>query len=177
MRALSLDYRQRKTGHWTGIALLILVLAGIGWLIYYYREISNEAIHLESLISRIERKLHPSQMVVPVTAAESQQRATEVKNANDVLLRLSLPWDRLFESVEAANNDNVALLGVDPDSKKGSIKISGEAKDFAAMLGYIRALQASKFFTEVYLQQHQVQEKDPDKPIHFILDASWTGKH
>lgn len=177
MRALSLDYRQRKIGHRAGIALLVLVLAGIGGLIYYYREISNEAIHLENLISRIERKLRPSQMAVPVTAAEAQQRAMEVKNANDLLLRLSLPWDQLFESLEAANTDNVALLGVDPDSKKGLIKISGEAKDFDAMLGYIRALQASKFFSEVYLQQHQVQEKDPDKPIHFTLDASWTGKY
>lgn len=157
--------------------MLLLALAGAGFLIYYYRQMSIEASHLEKLISKIERNLRPSQRALPMTAAEAQQRAAEVKNANDVLLKLSLPWSRLFESVESANSDSMALLGIDPDSKKGVIKISGEAKDFDALLAYIRSLQSSGFFTEVFLHKHQVQENNPDKPIYFILDASWTGKY
>jgi Tfp pilus assembly protein PilN len=90
---------------------------------------------------------------------------------------MGLPWDMLFQTMESANNDNIALLGIDPDSKKGQIKISGEAKDFDALLGYIRTLQKNNFFTEVSLQHHQVQELDPDKPIRFTLDASWKEKH
>ena len=157
MRALSLDYwRTNRFWHWVGVAILMLALMGAILLVYHYRGLSNEATHLEQLIARIEHKLHPGHIVAPITIAETQKLGIEVKNANQVLLHLSLPWDRLFKTVESANSDKVALLGMDPDSKNGLIKVSGEAKDFDALLGYIRALQASDFFTAVYLQHHQV---------------------
>ncbi|MGZ8983678.1 MAG: PilN domain-containing protein [Methylotenera sp.] len=177
MRALSLDYRRtHRFWHWAGITMLMLVLVGVAQLVNYYLALSNETTHLEKLTARIEHKLHPGHIAAPITIAETQQLGMEVKNANQVLLQLSLPWDQLFQAVESANSDNVALLGIGPDSKRGLIKVSGEAKDFDALLGYIRTLQASDFFTGVYLQHHQVQEQNPDKPIRFILDASWTGR-
>ncbi len=177
MHALSLDYRKtNRFWHWVGIAMLMLTIGGAVKLGSYYLALSNEMTHLEKLIARIERKLHPGYIAPPTNIAEMQQLRIEVKNANEVLLQLSLPWDRLFQTVESANSDNIALLGIDPDSKRGQIKVSGEAKDFDALLGYIRTLQASNFFTGVYLQHHQVQELDPDKPIRFTLDASWTDK-
>lgn len=177
MRALSLDYRRsNRMWHWIGLALLALALVGAVQLAAYYRALSSEMVHLEKLIARIERTLHSDHIVAPVTTAEAQQLRTEVKNANEVLLQLSLPWNQLFQTVELANSDKVALLGIDPDSKRGWIKVSGEAKDFDALLDYIRTLQKSNFFTVVYLQHHQVQEQDPEKPIRFTLDASWTDK-
>ncbi len=177
MHALSLDYRRTsRFWHWTGVAVLLLALVGAAQLVSYYRALSNETTHLEKLIAKIEHKLHPSHIAAPITVAEAQQLGIEVKNANEVLLQLSLPWDQLFQTVESANNDNIALLGIDPDSKKERIRVSGEAKDFDALLGYIRTLQASNFLTGVYLQHHQVQEQDPDKPIRFTLDTSWTDK-
>lgn len=159
-----------------GVAMLLLALWGMVQLGAYYVAVSNETIYLEKLIAKIQRKLNPGHIAAPTTVAESQRLGVEIKNANQVLLQLSLPWDGLFQAVESANGGKVALLGIDPDSKRGRIKVSGEAKDFDALLGYIRTLQASKFFTGVYLQHHQVQEQDPDKPIRFTLDASWTDK-
>lgn len=178
MRALSLDYRKtNRFWHWVGIAILILAIGSAAKLGSYYLVLSKEMAHLENLIARIERKLHSNRIAPPTSVAEMQRLEVEVNSANDVLLKMGLPWDVLFQTMEASNNDNIALLGIDPDSKKGKIKISGEAKDFDALLGYIRILQKSNFFTEVYLQHHQVQELDPDKPIRFTLDASWKDQH
>lgn len=177
MRALSLDYRRTdQTWHWTGIILLVLALLGAVWLVHYYRALSAEVAHLETLVSRIERKLHPSHMAVPMTAADVQRRDAELRNAKDAILRLNLPWDLLFQSVEAANSDDIALLGIEPDARKRQVKVSGEAKDFDALLDYIRTLQQSAFLSGVYLEHHQVQDKDPEKPIRFTVGASWTDK-
>ena len=90
---------------------------------------------------------------------------------------MGLPWETLFQKLESASNDNIALLAIDPDSNKGKIRISGEAKDFDALLEYIRILQKTDFFINVYLQHHQIQELDPEKPIRFTLDASWKDQH
>jgi Tfp pilus assembly protein PilN len=178
MRALSLDYRRTSHfWHWVGIVILTLAFGGAVKLGSYYLLLSKEMTHLENLIARIEHKLHSKRIAPPTNIAQMQRLGVEVKSANDVLLKMGLPWDMLFQSMESANNDNISLLGMDPDSKKGQIKISGEAKDFDALLGYIRTLQKNNFFTEVYLQHHQVQELDPDKPIRFTLDATWNDKH
>lgn len=177
MRELILDYRKTdRTWHWVGIALLLLALAAAVQLVIYARALSDESAHLEKLTARIEHKLHPGHVAAPMTQAEAQQLGAEVKNANAVLLQLSLPWDRLFQTVESANGDDIALLGIDPDVKKGLIKVSGEARDFDALLGYIRTMQASDFLAQVYLAHHQVQEQDAEKPIRFSVDASWTGQ-
>ena len=176
MRALTLDYRYTdRFWHWTGMAVLFLALAGALQLGIYYRSLALRTARLEMLIARIEHKLQPEH-AAPLTTAEAQQLGAEINHANDVLLQLNLPWDKLFKAVESSTSDGIALLGIEPDSKKGQVKISGEAKNFTALLGYIRTLQASDALADVYLLNHQIQEQDPEKPIHFTLDASWTAK-
>ena len=178
MRALTLDYRRTdRTWHWAGLALLLLMLAGAVQMVAYYRALTDEIAHLDKLAARIEHKLHPVRVPTPITSAQAQQLATEVNNANEVVLQLNLPWDQLFQTVESANGDDVALLGIVPDVKRGRIKVSGEVKEFGVLLDYLRTLQESEFLTGVYLEHHQVQEQDPEKPIRFALDASWTAKH
>ncbi len=174
MRALSLDYRKTNSfWHWVGIAILILVIGGVLKLSTYYLVLSKETAHLKNLIDRIEHKLHSNHIAPPTSLAEMQKLKVEVNSANDVLLQMGLPWDALFQTMESADNDNIALLAIDPDSKKGKLKITGEAKNFDSLLEYIRILQKKNFFTGVYLQHHQIQELDPEKPIRFTLDASW----
>lgn len=179
MRALSLDYRRSKAQaqHWVGMLLLVLVIAGAVQMERYYRQLSEQGAQLEALAAKIEHKLHPSRSVVAPSAAESQQTGAEIKAANEVLLQLNLPWNEMFAAVEGANNDDMALLGIEPDVKKGLVRVSGEAKNSAAMFKYIRLLQGSKPISTLYLKHHQIKERDPEKPIRFTLDASWAEKH
>lgn len=178
MRALFLDYRKTyKFWYWIGVAILITAIGGTVKLGSYYLVLSNEMTHLKNLIDRIEHKLHSNRIAPPTSFAEKQKLKVELNSANDVLLQMGLPWETLFQKLESASNDNIALLAIDPDSNKGKIRISGEAKDFDALLEYIRILQKTDFFINVYLQHHQIQELDPEKPIRFTLDASWKDQH
>jgi hypothetical protein len=92
-----------------------------------------------------------------------------------VLRRLSLPWDSLFLTMESAAGGEVALLALEPDAEKQVVKVSGEAKDFTALLNYVTRLEAQEAFGPVYLQSHQVQLQDPQRPVRFALHAVWKG--
>ena len=99
----------------------------------------------------------------------------EVKQANQVVRQLSLPWNALFKAVETSGGKSIALLSLEPDLQKGTVKISGEAKDFDALLEYVRQLSKREVFGSVLLQNHQIQQDIPEKPLRFSLLAHWKG--
>jgi len=110
----------------------------------------------------------------PTGHQDKEQLSREVIRANVVLRRITLPWGALFESVEAAAPNDVSLLAMEPDADKQVLKIVAEAKDVAAMLDYVRTLEGRAMFRLVTLQNHQVQQQDPQRPIRFTVVAIWT---
>lgn len=167
--ALHLDYQRAAGGlPWAGAVLLVVALGLLAWIGSDYLGISRQAARLESRVVQMVQT-HPRLQKEKLTAAEARDREQEVRRANEVLRRLSLPWDRLFQAVESASGKEVALLSIDPDLEKGVVKISGEAKNLAAALEYIQKLEKQEMFGTVYLQSHQLQRQDPEKPVRFTL--------
>jgi Tfp pilus assembly protein PilN len=175
MRPLDLDYRyDNPTQHRIGIVVLALVAAAIVAMGFYYRNLSVQAERLDELVQRVEHKLYPGRSGAKTSTADAQRAGAEIKVANEVIMQLSLPWNELFNALEEANSSNIALLGIEPNANKRVVRVSGEAKNSAALFAYIRILQAHKSMSGVYLKHQQVQEQNPEKPIRFTLDASWT---
>lgn len=171
MAALWLDYQQDRPFHWAGPVLLALALLALMLTAAYYLELNAQAESWEEKAERIERG-HG----LGGRAVAGEQLAQEVTRANEVLRQLTLPWEELFQTVESAAGRKVALLALEPDMEKRQVKISGEARDMPALLNYITQLEAQEAFGAVYLQSHQVQQRDPDKPVRFALLAVWRGK-
>lgn len=175
MRPLFLDYRRDNPAqHRVGLIVLALVVLGCAATGIYYRNLSAQAAHLEALVDKADLQLHPGRPGAMTSAAGAQQTGTEIKAANEIIMQLTLPWNDLFNALEEANSSNIALLGIEPNADKRLVRVSGEAKNSAALFDYIRVLQASKTMSGVYLKHQQVQERNPEKPIRFTLDASWT---
>jgi hypothetical protein len=173
MAALWLDYQQDRPFHWAGPILLALALLALMLTAAYYLELSAQAESWEEKVERIERG-HGLRSGGRAVAGE--QLAQEVTRANEVLRQLTLPWEELFQTVESVAGRKVALLALEPDMEKRLVKISGEARDMPALLNYITQLEAQEAFGAVYLQSHQVQQRDPDKPVRFALLAVWREK-
>lgn len=174
MYPLSLDYRRNNLiQHWAGMFALALTIAAVVAMGVYYRNISAQAALIEERVAKVEQKLHPGRLLA-MTSADAQQTGAEIKAANEVIMQLTLPWTELFNALEEANSSNIALLGIEPNARKRLVRVSGEAKNSAALFAYIRILQANKSMSAVYLKHQQVQERSPEKPIRFTLDASWT---
>lgn len=177
MRALQLDYqRGNKPIPWLGWVVLIAALAALTLMGAYYQALTQRIAFWEQKVDHLERQSsHRAPAVRPFTEQEERAQLLEVKQANLVVHQLAMPWNALFRAVEISAGKDVALLSLEPDAQKGMVKISGEAKDFNALLHYVRQLSKREVFGNVFLQNHTIQQSDPQKPLRFSLLAYWKG--
>lgn len=173
MSELRLDY-QRSVQAFPVEGLLLFALALLLLLAsaMYYRNLGTQADLLEVRSGQNERKARQG----PSSERAAAALALEVKRANEVLRQLTTPWGELFQTLETSAGKNVALLTLEPDTEKRLVKISGEAKNMTAMLNYIQRLENRDAFGTVYLQSHHVQQQDPEKPVRFVVQATWVEK-
>ncbi len=178
MDALRLDYKNkhRRSGV-TDIALLaasliIVTVSGIA------------AAALFPRISKLEESLAHRHQIAAVTQPVSHHSRidenhlrSELKQANGVVELLSLPWNALFADIEASQDDKVALLAIEPDPEKHTLMITAEAKDYDAMLSYMRLLQTRTSIKNVYLKSHLLELDSAEVPIRFVIVASWGASH
>jgi hypothetical protein len=102
--------------------------------------------------------------------------ANAIAEADAVVQGLSTPWARLLDDIEAANSDskeNVALLAIEPDREHQKVRIFAESRTLPAAIAYVERLQKSSTLRYPLLKSHEVQEKDPYRPVRFQIVAGW----
>jgi type IV pilus assembly PilN-like protein len=169
MRPLSLDYVRRPTSWpaWLFLAAALAVAAGMG---RSYFAVKAQIDFLEARDApppRAAMKLVDRGALYPAAVKDN------LVYANGVVQSLSLPWDMLFRTVEGTGSVPVALLAVQPDPQKRVVRISGEARDYAAVLTYLARLDESGTLRNVHLLSHQRKQDDPQHPLVFTVAASW----
>jgi Tfp pilus assembly protein PilN len=125
-----------------------------------------------------------AQAQVRTATAQGQQRQAAPARAvpeaqanavNTAVQQLNLPWRGLHDAIQAATPASVALLALEPDAKKNSVRITAEAKSNDDMLGYVARLQDVDWFGTVALVRHEINDQDPNRPIRFQVDAQWKA--
>ena len=176
MHALKLDYRHNHgLRDLLGFLLLALVLAlalAIGWHFWTLRQ---QISQVQGLLDDIDSRIHFKSNINDNGTMSLQKLAELMKFSNRTIHQLNLPWDVLFSQLEKAKTEGVALLSVEPSTNSTAIKVVGEAKNYDAMLKYVRNLSAQGVLQGVYLIDHKMDEQNPDKPIRFSLEASWLS--
>ncbi len=177
MHVLRLDYQRSNTPvPWLGWGLLLAALAVMVLIGDRYRTLNQQIDYWESRLDRAERPSSRLDLVSrPLTEHAARAQMLEVAQANQVVRQLSQPWNTLFIAVETSGGEKIALLSLEPDPNKGTVIIGGEAKDLDALLKYVRQLTAREVFGNVFLQNHEIQQADPEKPLRFSLLAEWKG--
>lgn len=176
MRDLELDY-QRNPNKLTrlGMVVCIVAVAVLALTMYQYNQVSVESRMLEAKVHQFESKTASRGAGVNVRR-DSRSLATEVKQANHVLRMLGVKWDSIFAAVAAAHREGVALLSFAPEPEKRNVKISAEARNFSIMLEYVQRLEDQPALDAVYLQSHNLQNDNPQKPVRFVITADWLDK-
>jgi Tfp pilus assembly protein PilN len=135
----------------------------------YRDELNAHAQRVEQVEARTRAAAPPPKVpAAPVAPA----RAGAV---NAAVLQLNLPWRSLHDAIEAATPPGIALLALEPDAKKSSLRITAEAKSSDDMIAYVAALRHVDWFGAVALARHEINEQDPNRPIRFQVDAQWRA--
>ena len=177
MRPIRVDFlRNPAAPSPVGMAFLLAGALAAALSVSWYVSVLGEIDRLETSAAEMKRMTRraPGRMTEsPRDARETQQ---EVRIANLVVQQMTLPWDRLFQELEASASKEISLLAVQPDVAGRQVRISGEAKTFKAMLDYSRRLENSAMLGEVVLLGHEVRSQDPQRPVAFSLSAGWSER-
>lgn len=164
MKRLEIDFRKRRPGSpWTGRVLLALAVAFASDVALSYKAV-------RASLDSSEAKLAAAQP----RAAQKKVSPEEVALARDTVQRLGMPWHELFGALESAANEQVALLGVEPDPKAGTVVISGDSKDYLAALTYVLNLSQAEALSGVQLVRHEAKANDPNGAVSFAVSAAWS---
>ncbi len=166
MRALDLDLVHRRPT-WPAW-LMLLVGAGLAVdALFGYVRLQDEFEQLQ------RRRVVPQLSATRPKEVLSEQTQRELTAARRTLEELSLPWETLFASIEGAIGSDTALLAIEPDAGKRVVRISGEARNYLALLGFIARLEQSQVLAGVHLSNHQIREEVAERPYQFTVSASW----
>jgi len=175
MQQLFLDYQTRfRHADRLDRALLIGALCISAALGIAYAVLAWQIDVLDASKTEVQQQTRRGSQHNRLNALSGEQLRNEIKQANAVLTQLALPWEALFRDLDAAQQERVALLSIIPDPQQRTVKISGEAKNFTALLDYVRMLQANRSLSGVYLQSHRIEEQMAEKPVHFTVIAGWA---
>ena len=172
LRRMRLDFAATDSGaSWSGILALLLGVAMAVQMIIHYQELLDRAARLEAQLGTLSAPRRAGD----AGAREARKQGEAIARANEVAHGLARRWDRVFLAIESASAPDVALLAIEPDPRKGLVRLTAEAKGKNAMLDYVDRLQAAQPLQRVMLEQHEVLAEVPEKPVRFVVSAAWVA--
>lgn len=151
------------------VLLLSLIMTVFSWQLYNTATLEQNALILK--LSQMNRQSAHKEAPLPVV--KSQISTEQMQQVQTTVWALILPWNELLQGIEKSDTQDIALLNLEPNSKKQQVTISGEAKNLQAALSYIQKLEAQSMLDKVYLQKYSIDEANLFKPVKFTLSAQW----
>ncbi|MCO7595606.1 MULTISPECIES: PilN domain-containing protein [Pseudomonas] len=177
MRRLDLEFQPRRSSP-LAWALLALGCCALALLVLVQQRLQGEQLDLEARVHQLEQQLgrRPATAASQSSAA-SREQAEQLAQMRHVSQQLQRPWEQLFAMLEAQPQEDVALLSLTPDARKGQVRIAAEARNLEAMLQYHQRLERSAELHDVSLLNHEVVSGQPERPVRFNLTATWETGH
>jgi hypothetical protein len=172
MRPIDLDFRRsRPRSAWAGWTLLALGVALAADVTVSYHRARDTLADREARWAKLGGAKGATR---PAGAAPARAVAPEeVKFARETIRRISTPWRNLFGALESTSTGDISLLSIEPDPESGTVVISGESKDYLAVLNYVSRLEGAKTLRGVDLIRHEVRQNEPQRPVAFSVSAVW----
>lgn len=162
----------RPASGWGWVLLVAGVLVCGAALQWRYMTMEPQLQAVQQQLQVLQRE----QTGGPATARLSdKQLQADWARAAKVTQELAAPWPGLLALLEGAAEQPVALLSLELDGSRHDMVLTGEARNYAALLDYFRYLQQQKMLSGVALQTHQVNRQDRDKPMRFRISAHWEA--
>lgn len=172
--AVDLDFapaRRRRPGA-LGWVLLVIGLLAAGFAGYDMWVAARELDEREALVARLrvelrqERPQHAVRDAAPISAEEREP-------AERVAGLLNADWASFFTDLAGASHPEVALLELQGDAARGSLRMVGEAQSVEAAFAYLAQLQRAGMLREARIDSHEWVTQGPAMVVRFVLTAQW----
>ncbi|MBX9916744.1 MAG: PilN domain-containing protein [Nitrosomonas sp.] len=158
-------------------SILLIGLLVLAVVLLQFRQVTEEVNHWTNRVERLEKqqqqKAAPRTRSTPRIKEFSQEIRKEITQANAILDQINLPWETLFDAIEHAATEEIALLSLQPNVASRTLRLSGEAKSMSELLDFVEALERELIFENVHLLNYKVKQDNPHRPIIFLLTAAW----
>jgi hypothetical protein len=181
MKAVRLVFASRANlrtwlfGHTSGLGALaaLCLLAATGGLVAGAWQTWETRQHIRSVQKALlSLRAHRGEVARQVTPDErSALTVQQTRDWNQLARHLNTPWPTILDALETATPASVALVAIEPDPQRGSVRLQAEAKALDTLLDYAEALKAAGPFQEVVLVKHETNEQDATRPMRLSLDA------
>ena len=169
MPVIDIDFQPRNGRRLNVVlgAVLFALVLHAGWRVGALQR------ELEEITSR-QSAARPAPRTRTMPAAEAARLDQQYQTARAIISDLQIPWNGLFAGIEQASSgySDAELLSVQPDPRKGSVGLSGEARDFPAMLAFMSRLESAGTLRGVHLVSHGIRPDGP-RAYAFKLSARW----
>ena len=177
-----------RTVHRTGplgwsLALLAVLLCAVA-LATGWQMLARQRV-LDAQLVLVRAHARAPAMSAALAVPPPQIGAAQAQAVNAAVQQLNLPWRALHDAVEQATPNTIALIALEPDPRRRSMKITAEAKNSDDMIAYVERLKQQQLFgagagsgagsATVTLLRHETGERDPNRPLRFQLDARWAA--
>jgi hypothetical protein len=185
----SLPRRSRPYQQWLGhqssalvrlcAALVALVLcAGIIDHVLTTVRTQDEITQLQTQIATAQSK---TAQLVPNASSPSKAQARKAtsdlatteeqrRGLNTVIRQLNTPWQDLFDQLEKTTPSDIALISIEPDAKRATIRLVAEAKRLDTLLSYASELQQQGVFGRLTYSKHETNDQDSNKPVRLSFE-------
>lgn len=167
---IELDFVPRRSiAKIVGVALTTLGLAALAATAADYRIATQKAAAIEQARVARERSEKKAMQGAATRSVDGSKDIDAMRKA------LMAPWSGLLGELEAATakSAEVAILSIEPDAAKRIVRIAGEASSLPAALEFVETLQDSAALKYPMLEEHEVRDKDPQRPVRFRIVAEW----
>jgi Tfp pilus assembly protein PilN len=164
-----------RTGFWRMLFKALALIAVLGWLVFEGAELFKTQQTIQALSSQTQ-DLHQQSVVFKTKQQQQAQVAfstlspVQIRGYNTVIRQLNVPWKHVFNDLEALTPLDVALISIEPDGSRSTVKLVAEAKSLSTLLNYSSKLQHNGIFGRITYSKHETNEQDANKPIRLSFE-------
>lgn len=161
----------KRSPSWVGWILMLAGTVAIGFAVDRWST-SKDALELANIRLQTRLSMIPAERAVKPVVEITPEMEMKTHQEEQITKALALDWEQLFAALEASQTNDISLLSLQPDPRRGLVMLNGEARNMAAVIAYQRKLTTN--LHDVVLTTHEVQQQSPQQPVRFTISARWN---
>jgi hypothetical protein len=179
--------RRASPAAWLGLAGSMVVLAVITTDLL---DLGQQLLALQIQVSTLRNQTTARQSVPARASAGTPTNANDsggsggsggvlsaaaLKKANQSIDQLNVPWHALFQAIESAAANKVAVLTFEPDPRKNILRLTVEGRTIGIVLAFADRLEEQPDVQNIRLLHHETNAQDKNRPVRLQLELQWLG--